>query len=451
MTPGKTRTTSNPRTPNTLTVLRTTSPAGSVSFRSTGSPANDVARRLSLAACALVGSMPGANVAAERAPTPDWSVDGSYLSYTEADDRVAVSKTLVTLERTLDENKLSVGLVHDTMSGASPTGAIRSSDSSVTYTGSSGGSFDSATGYDGSSSWFEDTRVQAGFSLEQAARRNLLLTWGSVVSSEADYDSFGASVALKRERADKLASFDAGLAATFDTIYRSDSQGTPEPLADTSQSELYGAGKRSTFDALIGATRVLNRRTVAQVNLSLGLSSGYHSDPYKVISAADEEDRVIANYHDSRPGSRLRTSLYGQIVHKLPDSEHSLHLSYRLYGDDWGVLSHTGDFRYRHQLTSRQYLEPHVRLYRQSAADFYARSLGVDERQDAELPDDGFASADYRLDVMSSVTLGLKYGIELTPRTDLRVRAEYLSQSFDTADYGENTALILQTSLKYRF
>ena len=281
--------------------------------------------------------------------------------------------------------------------------------------------------------------------------RGLTLGYGGAVSSESDYDSFGASVDAAKESSDKLSTYSVGLAITFDTIYRSDTGGTPEPLGNLQQERPYSEGSRNTTDFLLGVSRVLNKQTLAQLNVSFGISDGYHSDPYKIISAADAEDRILANYHDSRPDSRLRTSVYGKVVHQLSKSEHSVHLSYRLYQDDWGIQSHTADLRYRHQLTPRQYLEPHLRLYRQSQADFYQRKLSVDEGLNPILPEDGNASADYRLDAMTSATVGVKYGVALTRSTELRVRAEYLDQSFSTADYEKNTAVVFQTSLKYRF
>ena len=196
---------------------------------------------------------------------------------------------------------------------------------------------------------------------------------------------------------------------------------------------------------------MLNKQTLAQFNVYASQSNGYHSDPYKIISAADDEDRIIANFHDSRPGSRLRTSAYAQIVHALNDSKHTLRVSYRLYRDDFDIVSHTVNFRYRHQLTRRQYLEPHLRFYRQSDAYFYRRKLDVDDGLNPVIPDSGFASADYRLDAMSSATIGMKYGIFFGKQAELRFRAEYLDQTFSTADYDSNIAVILQTSFKYNF
>ena len=411
-----------------------------------------ISRGLALAACALVGpALPGEAPAAPPAVPGDWTLDTSWLSYVEAGDRVAVSKSMGTLVRTLEDGALTVSLVHDTMSGASPTGAIRGADGAVTYSGPSGGGSVAGADDDGSTGRFEDTRVQAGFELERERSRTLGLSWGGTISRESDHESIGADVGVSKERADRLASVEAGLALTVDTISRADGEDTPEPLADTRRARRFETGQRRTVESRLGLTRVLNRRTLAEADLTLGLSRGYHSDPYKVISVADAEDRPIATVHERRPDSRLRTSLRGTLVHQLADSSDTLRLAWRVYRDDWGILSNTVDVRYRHALTRTQYLEPHVRLYRQGAADFFVRKLDADESLAPILPGSGFASADHRLDGTRTVTLGLKYGVALGKRTDLRVRAEIVEQRFDTVDHDRNRATLLQTSLRHRF
>lgn len=382
----------------------------------------------------------------------DWTADTSYLSYTEADDRVSVNKTLANFSRLLDDGALTISLIHDTMSGASPTGAIRSSDSSVTFTGASGGAgFSTASGGDYSLSQFDDTRIQIGADREQELSSTYSWNYGGVISTEDDYESVGTSVGLTRNSKNRMSSIDLGFAFTADTIYRSDSKDTPIGLSDVNSSQALGKGKRNTYDALLGYTRVINRQTIAQINTTFGLSDGYHSDPYKIISAADDVDRIVANYHDSRPTSRVRNTLFGKVVHELRDTNNSIHVSYRYYQDDWGISSHTTDFRYHHTLTKRQYLEPHLRFYRQTAADFYYRKLDAVNGLDPELPVDGFASADYRLDEMTSYTVGMKYGFALTPKTDLRLRAEYIGQQFAESDYDTNNAVVIQGSVKYTF
>ena len=69
----------------------------------------------------------------------------------------------------------------------------------------------------------------------------------------------------------------------------------------------------------------------------------------------------------------------------------------------------------------------------------------------SELPDDRFVSSDYRLDAMTSVTLGVMYGIALKPNAGLRLRAEYVAQAFDSDGFDKNNAILFQASFKYQF
>ncbi len=402
-------------------------------------------QKLALAAMTLVSA---GNTAAENS----WNTDFSYLSYAESQERVSVSKAIWDLTRVNDENSTSVQLVYDTMSGASPTGAIRGAEGSVTYTGASGGAgFTTSGAGETAATAFTDVRTQIGVSQERELTRSHTLSYGAVYSTESDYESVGGSVGMKRESASKNTAVDFGLAATFDTITRSFADGTPAPLTNTDIRRDFSEGQRNTTDVAVGITQVINRSTLAQLTLSLSQSQGYHTDPYKVISAADERDRVLETYTESRPDSRQRTSAYTKLVHQIRDTRHSVHLGYRLYSDDWGITSNTLDARYHHQLTPKQFIEPHVRFYQQTSADFYQRKLDVDDQLQAILPDDGFVSADYRLDAMSSMTLGAKYGLSLTPNTKIRFRAAFLQQQFSTAEFETNEAVIVQTSFSYRF
>lgn len=398
----------------------------------------DISRALSFAALALVGVE----------STAEWEVDSSHLSYSESDDRVSVSKTLIDLTQRRDQTTLSVGLVNDTMSGASPTGAIRSSDSAVTYTGASGSA---ATESNYAKSHFDDQRRQVSLGVEHRHENDLVMNYGGAVSRESDFDSFGVNISAAKTTRHKAGTYLLGLAYTQDTIYRSDTGTTPEPLSNMQSRREYSEGERTSVEALLGYTHVLNRRTLAQMNMTVSRSQGYHTDPYKIISAADANDRILANFYEARPDSRLRTSLFGKLVHQRRDSKDSLHTSYRFYLDDWGVSSHTVGFRYRHVLSDRQYIEPAIRLYSQSDADFYQRKLQVDEGNNPVIPDEGIASADYRLDSLRSTTLGINYGFSPTPATRLRLRAEYLAQRFSTADFSSMSAVILQASFSISF
>ncbi|HEX9852581.1 MAG TPA: DUF3570 domain-containing protein, partial [Woeseiaceae bacterium] len=111
---------------------------------------------------------------------------------------------------------------------------------------------------------------------------------------------------------------------------------------------------------------------------------------------------------------------YGQAKYYM--SGKVLDLSYRYMTDDWEIDSHTLEARYRLPFGDRRYLEPHVRWYTQTAADFYRISL-VDGAPPLE-----FASSDYRLGEFDAITVGMKYGWKTRSDNEMSVRLEYYMQ-----------------------
>lgn len=100
-----------------------------------------------------------------------------------------------------------------------------------------------------------------------------------------------------------------------------------------------------------------------------------------------------------------------------------LDASYRYMTDDWEIDSHTLDMRLRLPIGDSKYLEPHLRFYTQTAADFYRISLTENE----PLPE--YVSSDYRLADFDAITAGLKFGWKTGGGNDMSVRLELYSQS----------------------
>ena len=133
--------------------------------------------------------------------------------------------------------------------------------------------------------------------------------------------------------------------------------------------------------------------------------------------------KLLRNFlRDLGPNSRSRQAFFWRWSHMF--EEDVFRVSYRYYTDDWGVDSNTLDMHYRYELNPKHYLEPHVRYYVQSAADFYHTSLIDGQTYD-------YASADYRLADMTSTTIGLKYGINLGDKKEFSIRAEHMVQQAD--------------------
>ena len=100
-----------------------------------------------------------------------------------------------------------------------------------------------------------------------------------------------------------------------------------------------------------------------------------------------------------------------------------LDASYRYMTDDWDIDSHTVDLRYRIPFGTDSYIEPHLRFYTQTEAEFYQLSIS-----DAQ-PLPSFASADYRLGNFDAITAGVKYGWRTRNDNEMSLRVEAYRQT----------------------
>jgi Protein of unknown function (DUF3570) len=174
--------------------------------------------------------------------------------------------------------------------------------------------------------------------------------------------------------------------------------------------------------ALVGISQVLSRRWLVGLTGTLATEDGYLTDPYKVLSVISRTTGVpVSELSEERPDTRKRKSVEADSVYHF--TSNILYLSYRRYWDDWGVGSHTLDGKYRIPHGDDAFIEPHVRYYNQTAADFYRYGLV----QGDALPK--YATSDYRMAAFQSVTAGATIGFVPGGSTnEWTVRAEYIGQ-----------------------
>jgi len=164
----------------------------------------------------------------------------------------------------------------------------------------------------------------------------------------------------------------------------------------------------------------------------------------------------IDQLFESRPDSRSRQSLYGKYK-KTFSNDDIFTASYRYMTDDWGIDSNTFDFTYRIKFNQGYYLQPRLRFYDQSEADFYAYFLLDTD----SVPGD--ASADYRLGEMEATTVGIKFGREYDRQHSWSIRLEQYVQTGEDSPseavgqlrnqdlYPDVTATIAQFSYSFVF
>ncbi len=399
-----------------------------------------LAEKLVLAATALIGGNVAAN-AIETNNDDDWQYSASILTYSEV-DRVSAFEVITTADKIYgDSQKLSLKLVLDTLTGASANGAIEQSNVQ-TFTRPSGkGQFDTAANSTPLDDTFRDTRVQFNVSWTDAITEQSRYTVGSNLSKEYDYQSISANGELAFDFYNKNSTLAVGLSLGVD-------QYNPEgkiPIAFSSMVVDQGqfasrddywtafdltrsdsSDTTTTSELLIGWTQVISRKMLVQFNYGYANTSGYLTDPFKILSVVDLLGETQDLVYENRPDSRVQNSLFGLMKYHLDDS--ILNLSYRYLSNDWEIKSNTIDLRWHFFADNDSFWEPHLRFYQQDAAEFYTPFLA----DSAPLPE--YASADYRLGEMNAVTVGLKYGFKVNGDSRAEVRLEYYQQSNSAAN-----------------
>jgi hypothetical protein len=409
-----------------------------------------VAGLLSAATCSLLGTTGNA---AEH----EWDVDTAVLFYDEEDGRISAFEPVISAKKDLgDEEFLSMKLVLDSLTGSSASGAVPST-SVQTFTRPSGnGTYRVAPNETPLDPSFKDTRVAYSMNWEKPIDRNNRRNLGFNVSREYDFTSLAVNAMWQRDTNQKNTTWSYGLNIELDEL--DPVGGAPEPLTSMLlEDKMSSKEDRTVIDLLFGVTQVIDRSSLFQVNLSLSESDGYLTDPYKFVSVVDSvTGEPVDQLFEERPDSRSKLSIFGKYK-KMLANKNIFTASYRFMTDDWGVDSNTFDFKYRFKLSGGYFIEPHLRWYTQTEADFYHFFL----RDDEAVPDE--ASADYRLGEMDATTIGVKFGREFDDRHVWSARIEQYVQSGDSSPseafgqleqqdlYPDVEALIVQFNYSFKW
>jgi hypothetical protein len=438
----------------------------------------NVSTRLALATATLLSGV------AAHAADSDWKVSASTLMYKEKDRVQAIEPALDLKKDYADESSLNIRLVFDSLSGASPNGAMaanvaqtftsasgsssrgNSSANSVnrpsgslqrqlpsgTYQiqdndDSEGGVYNIKAGNTPLDPSFMDTRVMGGLSWSGPMGDGLKGTVGGAISAEQDFISISSNGALARDFNGKNTTVSLGINLEHDII--TPHGGVSKDFSTYIAHETTGTqDTKDVGDLSLGLTQVISRRWLTQFNLALSYANGYQNDPYKIMTVAldgnlmaDPADSSSYLYlYESRPRTRLKKIAFWENKFAIFNND-TLDLSARYSDDDWGIRSKTLDTTYHWQMSEAFYLEPHYRFYRQSAADFYRPFLSADGEVDVTSGSAtaliANASSDGRLAAFSARTLGIRAGYQLSRDEELSLRVEHYQQ------YDENRKISL--------
>ena len=372
-------------------------------------------------------------------------IDSAILFYQEAGGRVKAVEptTSVTLDAA-DGEVLSFRYTADTLTGATPNGATpwsaaqtfttpaRAPSTTTTVTGASGNAqlvtipggvivrqYTTPANQLPLDPGFKDQRTAFDFNYSTPLGTRSRASVGASYSTERDYTSYSFNGGFSQDFNQHNTRLSAALNFEFDQSRPF--FGTPTPFTVMSGTQKDSARSKTVENLVVGVTQAMTRNWLLQVNYSYGSSSGYQNDPYRIISLVDSSTGAPLQYlYESRPNQRTRQSLY--VGNKIAVGGTFADISARLYHDNWGISSYTVEASDRIPLGSSFYVEPGVRYYNQTKADFFHDYLA----NGSAMP--RYASSDSRLGEFSADTVSLQLGLQFFESSEIYLRAEGYEQ-----------------------
>ena len=370
---------------------------------------------ITTAAFALPGMLPKTAMA-QSAPE-DYEVSYRYNKYQEGDgttnpgtaNQSSIARydidihQLAIIAPVSSRFALSLDVASENMSGASPWFITENNDG------------EAIVNFSGPSITEErnDVSIAANYYLDNAR-----IGVGIANSTENDYVSNSVSLSTGLLFNDKNTTLDFGLSysddevnpritflnPTFDDDGNPDTPEVPTLPQDLIPIDQFDGGRveerqdKESVSFFTGVSQIINKNLLLGGGFSYGRSTGFLSDPYKLVEVAGPFNLL----RDSRPDEREQVSVEARARQFLPSIYAALHADYRYYTNTWGVDSHTLSFGWYQNFASWQ-PSLRVRLYDQSEANFFDNSF-EEERAD------GYYSSDYRLSTYSAVSVkaGLK-------------------------------------------
>lgn len=394
-------------------------------------------RQLIAASCALLSAAGARSQEATPAPADsgfleDWSVD-SALAYYHEDGRIQAIEPVVEVSKLFSDGQaLSFNATFDSLSGSSPNGALTShtAQTFASPSGKASHTYTIAPGQLPVDPHYEDARIAVGGNWTVPATRLDEVSLGLKLSDEHDFFSVTTNASIAHDFNEKNTTLSLGVSNEYDSL--SPIGGAPVPGSDYSLAEKAGGKTKDGVGLLLGVTQVMTRNWLSEFNLSVDRFTGYLNDPYKIASIIDSAGATLGYQYESRPDQRVRKSAYWE--NRVTWTQHlSTALSLRYMADDWGVRSDTAQLHLRWTLADRtRYIEPTVRWYRQTAAEFYTPFI----LSTTDKPTTGYESSDDRLGPFHAMTYGLKYaqklhGVAGRLESEFSVRVEYYQQTLD--------------------
>ncbi|VAW71514.1 FIG01057804: hypothetical protein [hydrothermal vent metagenome] len=389
----------------------------------------DTTKNITKALAAACTCLTGMSVNAETKP---WFIDLGAMNYIEQDRNTGVELLINASRELQDEDVFSLIAEFDVVTGATPNGATASNVAQTFTTASGNGTYSVGANELPVDDTHMDTRMSLGMAYEDAMNSDFKINYDARLSMEFDYFSLGAGVEFLYDLNQHNTTLFTGINTEYNRVHPVG--GIPDPLVSTPLPNTFqprgdASVTRRQSGVHFGFNQIINKNSLMQFKYSFSDASGYLNDPYKILSLIDNQNinslgATVDYLYENRPRQREIQSVY--LAYKLNVQGSVVDLSYRYYWDEWDINSNTLDMKYRIKLDQRFFLQPHLRIYGQSSAEFYRHSLNTSE----VLPE--YASADLRLGEFAAYTVGFRYGKAYSEGRSHTIGVEYYTQRGDS-------------------
>jgi hypothetical protein len=318
-------------------------------------------------------------IAQPRAARAESSLSYEYADYQEMGSRISVDTESALAEQDLGTDmQFKLGGVIDTIAGATPTGQPAPAGSDQVPLAN-------------------DTDLRRAWNADLSRQFSAInLDVGFARSIEDDYTSNGWSVNTLTNFNQNNTTFLLGAAGTDDNVEVFFKPAWLRKLAN---------------DGIIGVTQLIDPLTSVSVNATWTRQIGFLSDPYKLVEVNEQILPGIVlpeTFNENRPNARNKGDVLASVNRALPGAGAAIEASYRFYHDTWGITANTLELFWFQNAGKHLIFRPNVRLYEQSAAQFYSYNLLNSGLVPTHNPEGPFFSSDARLSAFDSADFGMK-------------------------------------------
>jgi hypothetical protein len=263
---------------------------------------------------------------------------------------------------------------------------------------------------------YTEERTQYGLGAEYL-RGKSTYRLGFSNSTENDYESDTASIAISQDMFGDLTSLQLSFARGWDKVFRRGDSA----FSDRLDRRVYG----------VDLTQVATKSLLLGLSWETITEEGFLNNPYRSVRYLDADAAAGFAFEPERyPRTRTGNALAARGRHFLPWRA-AVQLEYRWYTDSWGIRAHTAQLGYTHPVGPRLVLDAHYRWYTQDAADFYADLFPRSNFQN-------FLARDKELSTMASQTIGVAAsyefslpGADVFKKTTLNLKYDYILFDYD--------------------